>query len=301
MKAVSSYKAMIEELGKMVWVFANFQEYPFNEMAKEQGWTLDYIKKIQGKVQASTIIPEQIKEELIGDGDEAKFVGRLRTAFFELGADPNFALSYYPEFDEACFALPSKDNPDKNKDLIDALVAVYGDEAAPIMVRLESICQTANNIVQDVCSMLDEVCKFVGYTPEPQQGEQEQQSQQGEQEQQNEKGKEIPTLKNTDKERLVFGNALMKQYMSLDKDKYKWHKPYNLLAYMCGRLYCGDRVIDIDDTEELKKGHRQMPRTAVKELFSGIDVANNRYSMKEPPTDYWIIDDLFKDKGGVSR
>ena len=171
MKAVSSYKAMIEELGKMVWVFANFQEYPFKEMAKEQGWTLDYIKKIQGKVQASTIIPEQIKEELIGDGDEAKFVGRLRTAFFELGADPNFALSYYPEFDEACFALPSKDNPDKNKDLIDALVAVYGDEAAPIMVRLESICQTANNIVQDVCSMLDEVCKFVGYTPEPQQGE----------------------------------------------------------------------------------------------------------------------------------
>ena len=133
--------------------------------------------------------------------------------------------------------------------------------------------------------------------PEPQQGEQEQQPQQGEQEQQNEKGKEIPTLKNTDKERLVFGNALMKQYMSLDKDKYKWHKPYNLLAYMCGRLYCGDRVIDID----LKKGYRQMPRTAVKELFSGIDVANNRYSMKEPPTDYWIIDDLFKDKGGVSR
>ena len=173
MKAVSSYKAMIEELGKMVWVFANFQEYPFKEMAKEQGWTLDYIKKIQGKVQASTIIPEQIKEELIGDGDEAKFVGRLRTAFFELGADPNFALSYYPEFDEACFALPSKDNPDKNKDLIDALVAVYGDEAAPIMVRLESICQTANNIVQDVCSMLDEVCSFVGYTPEPQQGEQQ--------------------------------------------------------------------------------------------------------------------------------
>lgn len=298
MRAIGKYKAMVDEVGRMMMVFANMDKLPI----LEQGWTLAAIQKAQtGIMNYANTAADQIRGELIGDGDEAKFKGRLKTAFFELSADPNFAPSYFPVFDEALFELPSKDYPDRNKEMVDALTDVYGSDAGKVMLALQVLLQWANFAVREVSKTLFEVCKFVGYTPEPQQGEQEQQPQQGEQEQQNEKGKEIPTLKNTDKERLVFGNALKKQYMSLDKDKYKWHKPYNLLAYMCGRLYCGDRVIDIDGTEELKKGYRQMPRTAVKELFSGIDVANNRYSMKEPPTDYWIIDDLFKDKGGVSR
>lgn len=162
---------MIEEVGQMVCIYASFQDYPFKDGTKEQGWTSNHISKIQEKVQRFVDISEQIKQELIGDGDEAKFVGRLRTAYFELNGKPSFAPSYFPEFDEACFALPSKDDPDRNRELIDALVAVYGDETFPIMVTLESICNTANYIVQDVCSMLGEVRRFVGYNPEPQQGE----------------------------------------------------------------------------------------------------------------------------------
>lgn len=171
MKAVSNYKAMINEVGKMVSIFANFKEYHFKDSVKEQGWTLDYIDKIQGKVQASTIIPEQIKEELIGDGKKAEFTGRLKTAFFELNSKPSFAPSYFSEFNEACFSLPLKDDPDRNRELIDALMAVYGKDASVIMVKLESICQTTNYIVHEICSMFDEVCKFVGYNQEPQQGE----------------------------------------------------------------------------------------------------------------------------------
>lgn len=173
MKAVSNYKAMIEEVGQMVCIYASFQDYPFKDGTKEQGWTSNHISKIQEKVQRFVDISEQIKQELIGDGDEAKFVGRLRTAYFELNGKPSFAPSYFPEFDEARFALPSKDDPDRNRELIDALVAVYGDETFPIMVTLESICNTANYIVQDVCSILDGVCKFVGYTPELQEQTQE--------------------------------------------------------------------------------------------------------------------------------
>lgn len=173
MKAVSNYKAMIEELSRMAWIFARFQDNPLKEAAKEQGWTLETISKIQGKVQASTDMANKIKDEIIGDGDEAKFVGRTKTTFFELNGKPSFAPSYYPEFDEACFDLPSKEHPDRNKELADALLLVYGDDAAMIMVRLGATFKMANFIVQDVCSMLDEVCKFVGYTPEPQQGEQQ--------------------------------------------------------------------------------------------------------------------------------
>lgn len=167
MKAVSGYKSLIDEVGKMVYIFASFQDYRFKDLAKEQGWTLDYIINIQGKVQAS-ILPEQIKEELIGDGKEAEFKGRLRTAFFELNGSPIFAPSYFPEFDEDCFELPTKDNPDRNRDVLDALAVVYGDKAFEIMARLGSICQHTNLIVQDVYNILDEVCKFVGYTPEQQ-------------------------------------------------------------------------------------------------------------------------------------
>ena len=166
---------MIEELSRMAWIFARFQNNPLKEAAKEQGWTLETISKIQSKVQASTDMANKIKDEIIGDGDEAKFVGRIKTAFFELNCKPSFAPSYFPEFDEACFELPNKEHPDRNKKLADALLLVYGDEAAMIMVRLGATFKMANFIVQGVCSMLDEVCKFVGYTPEPQQGEQEQQ------------------------------------------------------------------------------------------------------------------------------
>ena len=164
---------MIEELSRMVWIFARFQDNPLKEAAKEQGWTLETISRIQSKVQASTNMADRIKEELIGDGDEVKFVGRTKTAFFELNSKPTFAPSYFPEFDEACFELPSKEHPNRNKELADALLLVYRDEAGLIMLRLRETFKMANFIVQDVCSMLDEVCKFVGYTPELQEQTQE--------------------------------------------------------------------------------------------------------------------------------
>ena len=208
MKAVSNYKAMIEELSRMAWVFARFQDNPLKEAAKEQGWTLETISKIQGKVQASTDMANKIKDEIIGDGDEAKFVGRTKTTFFELNGKPSFAPSYYPEFDEACFELPSKEHPDRNKELADALLLVYGDDAAMIMVRLGATFKMANFIVQDVCSMLDEVCKFVGYTPEPQQGE-------------------MPKELNTPEAKMYFAKAIE---LGLMDNNNNWLKGLQMLA-----------------------------------------------------------------------
>jgi len=181
MEAVDKYKEMVDEVGHMLYVFANFKDYPFKDLVKEQGWTLENIKKMQVRVQHFGDITKQIKDELVGDGDEAKFMGRLKTAFFELGADPYFAPSYFPVFDEALFELPSKDEPDRNKEMVEALVSVYGEEAGKVMLSLRVIVQWANIIVEEVSKMLDEVCKFVGYTPElqeqpePQQGGQEEQ------------------------------------------------------------------------------------------------------------------------------
>lgn len=108
----------------------------------------------------------------------------------------------------------------------------------------------------------------------------------------------IPTIKDTDKEKLVFGNALQKQYMSLNNGCYRWSLAKSLLAYMCGRLYCGDRIKEDDSSynQVYIKGNTQMPAQEVKDLF-GVDVASNRYSLKSPPRNSWKVDELFKSNG----
>ena len=169
---------MVDEVGRMMMVFANMDKFPI----LEQGWTLAAIQKAQtGIMNYANTAADQIRGELIGDGDEPKFKGRLKTAFFELGADPNFTPSYFPVFDEALFELPSKDYPDRNKEMVDALTDVYGSDAGKVMLALQVLLHWANFIVEEVSKMLDKVCKFVGYTPElqeqpePQQGGQEEQ------------------------------------------------------------------------------------------------------------------------------
>lgn len=170
MRAIGKYKAMVDEVGRMMMVFANMDKFPI----LEQGWTLAAIQKAQtGIMNYANTAADQIRGELIGDGDEAKFRGRLKTAFFELSADPNFAPSFFPVFDEAIFELPSKDYPDRNKEMVDALTDVYGSDAGKVMLALQVLLHWANFIVVDVSKMLDEVCKFVGYTPERQEQTQE--------------------------------------------------------------------------------------------------------------------------------
>lgn len=108
----------------------------------------------------------------------------------------------------------------------------------------------------------------------------------------------ILTINDTDKKKFVFGNALQKQYMSLDNGSYKWTLSKSLLAYLCGRLYCGDRIKEdeSDYRTEYIKGRTQMPAQEVKALF-GVDVASNRYSIKTPPRNSWKVDELFKSNG----
>lgn len=171
MKAIGRYKDMVEEVGRMLSVFAGYESNKHKEIVDLGRWTTDVINSMQVKVMNyAGIAATKIKEEIIGDGDEAKFMGRLKTAFFELGTDPNFVPSFFPCFDEALFQLPNKDNPDRNRAKLDALAAVYGSEreAKGVMVSLHTIAQWANVMVQDVAKMLDDVCSFVGYAPEPQ-------------------------------------------------------------------------------------------------------------------------------------
>ena len=66
---------------------------------------------------------------------------------------------------------------------------------------------------------------------------------------------------------------------------------------MCGRLYCGDIIIEDsnDYSTKLIKGKHQLPEREVNELF-GKKVSASRNMLKDPPKDYYIIDDFFKNK-----
>lgn len=104
---------------------------------------------------------------------------------------------------------------------------------------------------------------------------------------------DIPLLRRTQQEIDVFGKALQKEYMVLCGGGYKWTKPKSLLAYMCGRLYCNDRIREDDNGDKhYKKGRQQLPAKELKALFNE-NVGGNRDAIKAPPRSYWIIDDLF--------
>lgn len=109
-------------------------------------------------------------------------------------------------------------------------------------------------------------------------------------------------------EQRVYYNAILNNWIKVSDDNkaYIWERknPVKLLAYMCGRLYCGDIVKDDktakpddfgDYPKKLYKGARMEHTKEIKILFSGIDVANNRYQLKDtPPDNYWKIDKLFE-------
>ena len=153
MKTINKYKLFIEELH---FIFSTLEKCEkvkcldycsISLLRKQETKTMHYANRIAG----------EIKEELIGDGKEAEFKGRLKTAYWELGC--LYSSYYFPTFETP------------NLSMIEKLSAIYGNEAADVLEVINTISQWANDMVQDVCSMLDEVCKFVGYTPEPQQGE----------------------------------------------------------------------------------------------------------------------------------
>ena len=96
-------------------------------------------------------------------------------------------------------------------------------------------------------------------------------------------------------ERRIYGQALKKGYIKLDSTgKYtKGSITWVLIAYMCGRIYCKDRVsTDEFGDEKLFKGSN-FPATKIKTIFNA-NIGNHRDQYKEPPKNHYKIDDLFK-------
>lgn len=313
MQAIDDYKDMVFDVSRVLSIFETCarcytdylnqptrqKENAYKSMVEQ--WEVKDVDLIKNKIIGYD--PScRIEKELTGDEpDKDKLKLRLEWTYMRLGM-PDEDDSYFPKWNKENFAIPNKDGHGGNKAMYDALTAAKGEQYAfDVMCRLETIAEWANMKIGDVEALLDGLCQWAGYTHQKPQDESQYSKNssslavipQG-QETSQEQPQDTPTIRGTDKEKSVFGGALRKQYMSLQDGCYKWTLSKSLLAYMCGRLYCGDRIREdnSDYSEKYVKGNTQMPAQEVEALF-GIDVASNRYSIKAPPRNHYKIDDLF--------
>ena len=82
----------------------------------------------------------------------------------------------------------------------------------------------------------------------------------------------------------VFAKAIETGYMSEKGSHYKWNDSKVLLAYMCGRIYCGDKPVysDMDEKSFWKFGRLGVfPDTELSNLFEMPDLGQSRSNRKD--------------------
>ena len=87
----------------------------------------------------------------------------------------------------------------------------------------------------------------------------------------------------TELARKVFAKAIEAGYMKEDGTHYKWNESKVLLAYMCGRIYCGDKPIPskFDDKGSWKFGETFFPDTELNNLFDISGLGQSRQNRKD--------------------
>lgn len=104
---------------------------------------------------------------------------------------------------------------------------------------------------------------------------------------------------NTETARKVFAKAIEAGYMKEEGSHYKWNESKVLLAYMCGRIYCGDiSVYDKTDEKYYWKFGKYdfFPDSELKVLFGVSDIGQSRQNRKDlaTPKKSQEIDKLFE-------
>ena len=82
----------------------------------------------------------------------------------------------------------------------------------------------------------------------------------------------------------VFAKAIESGYMNEKGSHYKWNDSKVLLAYMCGRIYCGDKPVysDMDEKSFWKFGRLGVfPDAELSNLFEMPDLGQSRSNRKD--------------------
>lgn len=108
----------------------------------------------------------------------------------------------------------------------------------------------------------------------------------------------LPEHLDTELARKVFARAIDAEFMEENGAHYKWKLSKALLAYMCGRIYCGDRpgYSDTDEKSFWKYGSSGFfPDAELSALFGQSELGQSRQNRKDltVPQKSHKIDKLF--------
>lgn len=109
----------------------------------------------------------------------------------------------------------------------------------------------------------------------------------------------LPERLDTELARKVFARAIDAGFMEENGAHYKWKLSKALLAYMCGRIYCGDRpeYSDTDEKSFWKYGSSGFfPDAELSALFGQSELGQSRQNRKDltVPQKSHKIDKLFE-------
>jgi hypothetical protein len=96
----------------------------------------------------------------------------------------------------------------------------------------------------------------------------------------------------------VFAKAIEAGYIKEEGSHYKWTESKVLLAYMCGRIYCGDypERLKMETKTYWKFGMELFPDTELCALFDTSDIGQSRQNRKDltVPKNFQKIDIFFE-------
>lgn len=108
----------------------------------------------------------------------------------------------------------------------------------------------------------------------------------------------LPGQLKTELAEKVFAKAIEAGYMKEEGSHYKWNESKVLLAYMCGRIYCGDypERLKMETKTYWKFGMELFPDTELCALFATSDIGQSRQNRKDltVPKNFQKIDIFFE-------
>lgn len=100
----------------------------------------------------------------------------------------------------------------------------------------------------------------------------------------------------TDEAVNVFNKAIKADLMEVCGDRLKWKASNALLAYLCGRLYCGDttKIDSVTKERIVKRGSGFFPETKLNDLFGLKNLGQSRLQLNRVPKGFEKIEALFE-------
>lgn len=295
MSAICDYKSMVDEVSRVLYVFA-FATEDSPHVVKDalKSWSAEIICDYTNRVMNYNPSLRIRNEILEGTPDNATILRRLEIADYELSMKPTWQPHYQWQWNTDIFKFPCAERNDKGciindddgnriltgagKPIYDVLVSLNGERwALLIMPQLESLAEALNYAIRSVEDTLNSLYVFAGGNAN------------------NNPKQTLPDALNTSLARSIFARATEKGWMKVTDNGYYWSGIKDVrgriaqLAYMCGKIYGYQNSVSGNVGKEF-------PDEALCKLFNETKIYNQLvqvYAAQKPQKWRGAIDELF--------